>query len=98
MCGRDWSSGVCCVELVAGVVVAVGAEQREVRGGRGVGWRRDRVDGEDRESVVEGKSGDLGGGRIIKKKKQGTGGGRESGGWGGAGGRGVVRGQRSMGT
>src|SRR5215210_9299822 len=58
----DWSSDVCSSDLVVRASgAAVGGERVRAQGGR----RR-----RDRKSVVEGKSVDIGGRRIIKKKKK----------------------------
>src|SRR3712207_9360534 len=80
---RDWSSDVCSSDLEHGRVrvwdavvlgAVLGDELRPARGGGArPGGDVGRVAGgagEDRKSVVEGKSGDLGGRRIIKKKNQ----------------------------
>src|SRR2546429_9595061 len=74
-CSRDWSSDVCSSDLHPH-----GRGPGVLRRGRFGGARpgrsgaRDRGQGgcarEDRKSVVEGKSVDLGGRRIIKKKKK----------------------------
>ena len=67
---RDWSSDVCSSDLQIGVGairIGVGA----IRIGAGairIAPTPIRIAPTDRKSVVEGKSGDLGGGRIIKKK------------------------------
>src|SRR3712207_8063754 len=81
---RDWSSDVCSSDLgmercigLTGEVAQLeerhreGIAQREKSGGRSGGGEPERA-GLDRESVVEGKGGELGGRRIIKKKKTQT--------------------------
>src|SRR6201990_3714874 len=57
----DWSSDVCSSDLCLSYARAVVLGPQEYRCAV---WRRDR------KSVVEGKSVDLGGRRIIKKKKK----------------------------
>src|SRR5258705_11863652 len=79
-CLSDWSSDVCSSDLSA---VALAPAPRHVWW-RTSGRRRKSYcrpsrslaclpcrEAEDRKSVVLGKSGDLGGRRIIKKKKRG---------------------------
>src|SRR3989442_16007311 len=71
-CGRDWSSDVCSSDLPECSSLWHG-------GNKGPGYQSDEHSGaitqccpqgmKDRKSVVEGKSVDLGGRRIIKKKK-----------------------------
>src|SRR5919197_4648435 len=69
----------CALPIWLGVVVA---DEEGAGGLREVGRRRARHVGADRKSVVEGKSVDLGGRRIIKKKNDsGRGGGAVSGGF-----------------
>src|SRR3712207_9029636 len=79
---RDWSSDVCSSDLLGeahGPGVWSGGFGRPTgprsggssnSGPRRTNWtiRRSSVDRGDRKSVVEGKSVDLGGRRIIKKK------------------------------
>src|SRR3712207_9245222 len=82
---RDWSSDVCSSDLSEGACdrgraeLAGGVSRRATRvlgervptGCRPLAGapRRCALDRGDRKSVVEGKSGDLGGRRLIKKKK-----------------------------
>src|SRR3712207_7164389 len=78
---RDWSSDVCSSDLRLGRRARAHDGRRgrpdpllrpaRLPGGDGV-RDGDRADGPrgDRKSVVEGKSVDLGGRRIIKKKKR----------------------------
>src|SRR6266511_6116863 len=63
---RDWSSDVCSSDLhnLNNPIVFVIIE------GRGLSSSSARNDAIDRKSGVEGKSVDLGGGRIIKKKRK----------------------------
>src|SRR2546427_11925464 len=69
----DWSSDVCSSDLSGG---GCASTPRSTWGGRASGrTSRRRASGTtagstDRKSVVEGKSVDLGGRRIIKKKKK----------------------------
>src|SRR4030042_5297536 len=61
-CSRDWSSDVCSSDLfLAAPMIALPEE------GARLSWVSSAT--RDRKSVVEGKSVDLGGRRIIKKKK-----------------------------
>src|SRR6201999_4614534 len=62
--GRDWSSDVCSSDL--GQIVRFTAAELERHGM--LELVKIEVAGEDRQSVVQGKSVDLGGRRIIKKK------------------------------
>src|SRR3712207_9463008 len=79
---RDWSSDVCSSDLlrrqVVGQALAAGfgrrMEQRhgmqQVDAGLAVVQRPQRRQRGDRKSVVQGKSVELGGRRILKKKKR----------------------------
>src|SRR6202451_4805879 len=58
----DWSSDVCSSDLA-------GSSWRTTAYSIRCQTRRSHLLGQDRKSVVEGKSVDLGGRRIIKKKK-----------------------------
>src|SRR6266446_10105133 len=71
----DWSSDVCSSDLRKGGEAA----QHHPFSGRSCPYRG-RMICVDRKSVVEGKSVDIGGGRIIKKKKKVGGVGRMVGG------------------
>src|SRR5256885_15279645 len=64
----DWSSDVCSSDLRRARRIRNAG--RRAPGRRGWSWRPQRP-WRDRKSVVEGKSVDLGGRRIIKKKKFG---------------------------
>src|SRR3712207_8057654 len=79
---RDWSSDVCSSDLYAAAggtsePLGVGVVASPVRTdypvsavtSAGCSVAAPRAAARDRESVVEGKSVDLGGGRIIQKKK-----------------------------
>src|SRR3712207_9508316 len=77
---RDWSSDVCSSDLrVAGRAGGAGRPSAGAAGGGkgawGTGGDEPALDGHargcppDRKSVVEGKSVDFGGRRILKKKK-----------------------------
>src|SRR2546429_9586563 len=73
-CSRDWSSDVCSSDLQEAAPRAPNGQERgpaAASPGSPIFLRmRQGGDGdEDRKSVVEGKSVDLGGPRIIKKKK-----------------------------
>src|SRR3712207_9045124 len=71
---RDWSSDVCSSDLVqdlhAAAVVVIGRGLHQLRYGVGrvVLDLDQQPAAQDRKSVVQGKSADLGGRRIIKKK------------------------------
>src|SRR6266852_9400165 len=60
-CYRDWSSDVCSSDL---------SGWRCRSSCSSPSWKRTPCCPRDRKSVVEGKSVDLGGRRIIKKKKE----------------------------
>src|SRR3712207_8840796 len=78
---RDWSSDVCSSDLHGAPHVVVCTRENEDGRSRfqrvwrpGLRWSRHRLRRRsratrDRKSVVEGKSVDLGGRRILKKKK-----------------------------
>src|SRR3712207_9347187 len=74
---RDWSSDVCSSDLELGCVARLQdlhrgrlgvVVDRELHVGERLAAAHPRVQIEDRKSVVQGKSVDLGGRRIIKKK------------------------------
>src|SRR5258707_14238476 len=78
---RDWSSDVCSSDLSSGneartacyVLYRVWRRWLQHEGRKGSllqNQRRAALQWQDRKSVVEGKSVDLGGCRIIKKKKK----------------------------
>src|SRR2546430_17198231 len=74
----DWSSDVCSSDLRGrprgdGQLAVLAAPRLALDQVERAGRRRERLDPlaqPDRKSVVEGKSVDLGGRRIIKKKKR----------------------------
>src|SRR3989442_2828904 len=84
-CGRDWSSDVCSSDLflrltnpaqerlaheLTGLAPEGFTRVRFVTGGAEANEMAIQLARRDRESVGEGKRGDLGGRRIIKKKKK----------------------------
>src|SRR5436309_11454769 len=80
---RDWSSDVCSSDLATRRGTQLGPRRRDERGRKdrrqaagaaGHGVRRRRLEvraaSRDRKSVVEGKSGALGGGRRMEDKAE----------------------------